>query len=359
MPAKGPASVHVVEHLAPGGIETLVLDLVRGGTGADAIFSLTGTPESLAADWPALAGSGVALEAFDRGEGFNPGLVPRLARAMRARRPSTVFVHHIGPLLYGGMAARLAGVGRLVHVEHDAWHYEDPRHRRMVSWLAVLLRPEVVAVSEQVADRVRTIMPGRPVRVIPPGIRTERFRPRDKVLARRRLGLDESARIVGTAGRLVPVKGHLHLIDAMAGLPDDVRLVIAGDGPERGVLEARAAGLGLGGRVRFLGHRDDLEDIYPALDVFCLPSLAEGLPRTVLEAQACGVPVVASAVGGLPEAVEPVSGRLVPSADPAALAAALADVLARNGAAPSPRRFVEERLSWTRTMEGYRAMAEA
>jgi glycosyltransferase involved in cell wall biosynthesis len=346
--------VHVVERLSPGGIETLVLDIVRSGGGDDRVFSLSGTVADLGRAWPKLAELGPSLEAFGR-RGLSPALIGRLAARLRTVRPEAVFVHHIGPLLYGGVAARLAGVRRLVHVEHDGWHYEDPGHRRLARWCAATLRPEVIAVSAEVAERTRAVMPGRTVRVVPPGIPTDRFRPRDRAEARRALQLDADRTLVGTVGRLVPVKGQAHLIDALALLPATVDLAIVGDGPERAALDQRAGAAGLGGRVRFLGHRDDLDAIYPAFDVFCLPSLAEGMPRTLLESQACGIPAVASAVGGVPEAVCPATGRLVPPADPAALAAALADVLAAPGDPGETRRFVERRAPWAETLAAYAA----
>src|SRR5690349_3138791 len=115
--------VHIVERMAPGGIETLVLDLVRAGSGRDSIFSLQASRSELTAAWTTLGGLDGALEGFGRRPGVQPGLSLALARRLSALRPRAVFVHHIGPLLYGGAAALLARVPRLIHVEHDAWHY--------------------------------------------------------------------------------------------------------------------------------------------------------------------------------------------------------------------------------------------
>jgi len=115
-------------------------------------------------------------------------------------------------------------------------------------------------------------------------------------MARRALRLPDSGRLIGSAGRLEPVKGHALLIEALAALPTDVTLVLAGDGSQRPILEALAARLGVAERVHFLGHIDSIVTFYRALDVFCLPSVAEGLPLSVLEAQACGVAAVV--VGG-------------------------------------------------------------
>jgi glycosyltransferase involved in cell wall biosynthesis len=352
------SAVHIVERMAPGGIETLVLDLVRHGEGAAHVFSLSGGKAELLAQWPALRASEARLVTFGRRSGTSPALPLRLAARLRALRPRSVFVHHIGPLLYGGLAARLARVPVLVHVEHDAWHYEDERHRRLAAWGYRLLRPASVAVSGQIRDRVQAFRPWPEMQVVPPGVDMARFRIGDGAASRARLGLDPRARVIGTVGRLVPVKGHGVLIEALAALPEDAHLVLAGDGPERPALEALAARLGLGRRVTFLGHRDDPEAVLPAFDVFCLPSLAEGLPRSVLEAQACGVPVVASDVGGLGEAVCPHTGRLVVAGDGEALPAALASVLARPRQPDITRAFIEGRYSLSRTLAAFRGLAE-
>lgn len=358
-PSRGARGViHIVERMAPGGIETLVLDLVRGGAGRDAIFSLQATRSELAGRWTTLHDLDGALEGFGRKPGIHPGLSVALALRLADLRPRAVFVHHMGPLLYGGAAAMLARVPRLVHVEHDAWHYAEAGSRTLMRWCARAFRPKLVAVSDQVARTLGEIVPGRAIRVVAPGIDTERFLPASRREARRRLGCDPDATLVGSAGRLVPVKGHVHLIDALASLPATVKAVIAGDGPERDALLGRAAERGVADRLHLLGHRDDLETFYPALDLFCLPSLAEGLPRTVLEAQSCGVPVAASDVGGLQQAICPSSGRLVPAGDPARLAAAILDLLGRDHDPASTRSFVVERFSWSQTLAAYRELGE-
>jgi glycosyltransferase involved in cell wall biosynthesis len=161
---------------------------------------------------------------------------------------------------------------------------------------------------------------------------------------------------VGTAGRLVPVKSHHVLLRALAALPDDVHCAIAGDGPELHNLQSLATELGVTARTHFLGHRNDLWDVYPAFDIFCLPSQAEGLPRTVLEAQACDIPVVATDVGGVAEALDPQASLLVPPNDPVALANGLTSLLSRLDALSSPRQFIQSRMSLAITSARYHAL---
>ncbi len=133
--------------------------------------------------------------------------------------------------------------------------------------------------------------------------------------------------VMGTARRLIRFKGIEYLLDAAAVLrPEfpDLRVEIAGTGPERENLEQRAARLGLTGRVEFLGWVNDLNAVLPRWDVFVIPSLEEGFGIAALEGMAVGLPVVASAVGGLPEIVEDgISGWLVPPGNVEALASRL------------------------------------
>jgi glycosyltransferase involved in cell wall biosynthesis len=349
--------VHIVQRLAPGGIETLVLDLVASDPSRGAILSLEGTVDELVAAWPALASIKDRIVAANRKPGLSIGLVWQLSQILRGIAPSTVFCHHIGPLIYGGAAARLAGIERVVHVEHDVWHYDTPRHRFITSGLERAVKPLHVAVSHHAAGEIKAFLPSADVTVIHNGIDLERFSPGDKIAARARYGIPQDRRIVGTAGRLVEVKGQDMLISAAAYLPSDVHVVIAGSGPCRPALEALARGLGISHRVQFLGHVDGVETVLPAFDVFCLPSHAEGFPRSAIEAQAVGIPVVATKVGALREAICPETGKLVTAGDPYALAHALKQALAQPS--KSPRAFVEQRFSWQQTLGSYRRMSEA
>ena len=361
MPVKAePSTVHIVERMAPGGIETLVLDMVQGLPGRHWVFSLTGARADLVRGWPRLAMLGAALEGFGREPGVHPTLVTRIKRRLDALKPDTVIVHHDGPMVYGGLAALLAGVPTILHVEHDAWHYDTLRRRAVIGTLFKFVRPRRVAVSEEVALRVATYFGGPPVTVIPPGINMSVYCPGDRTFARSRLGLKADALMIGTSGRLVTVKSQVTLVEALALLRRSMlrppELVIVGDGPDRSMLETYARDLGVAEATHLIGHRDDLAEVLPAFDVYALPSLNEGLPRGVLEAQSAGVPVVASEVGALAQAVCPNSGRLVPAGDARALADALARVLAAAPDPATPRAFVEARYGLNRTLTAYNAL---
>jgi glycosyltransferase involved in cell wall biosynthesis len=149
--------------------------------------------------------------------------------------------------------------------------------------------------------------------------------------ALRALGVPDAAPVIGNVAALTEHKDHATLLEAMAQLRarhPEVWLVIAGDGELRGALEAQARELGLADRTVFAGFRHDLDRLLPAFSVFCLSSQLEGLGTSLLDAMALGLPVVATAAGGIPEAVDDgVTGRLAPPRDPRALAQALGEAL--------------------------------
>jgi glycosyltransferase involved in cell wall biosynthesis len=153
----------------------------------------------------------------------------------------------------------------------------------------------------------------------------------DSRAIRKALGLDAAAPVAAVVGRLSPEKGQEYFLEAMTDVAKaipGVAALIVGEGQEEERLRARTDELGLGGVVKFVGYRRDMDAVYPAVDVLVLPSLSEGLPMVALEAMARGIPVVATRVGGVPEAVEDGhSGLLVPSADPRALARAVVTLL--------------------------------
>lgn len=205
----------------------------------------------------------------------------------------------------------------------------------------------VAPVSEELAGHLRQLAPRATFEVVPNVVDTAAFAPAAGDGGDGRDASAEGAAEAPAAGcRLLNVaalaekKGHRHLLEALAELPD-ATLDVVGDGELREELERRAETLGLAGRVRFLGERpkDEVAALMRAADLFVLPSLAENLPVVLIEAQASGLPAVATRVGGVPELIDDATGILVPPADPAALAAAIREALARDfdGAALAAR----------------------
>jgi glycosyltransferase involved in cell wall biosynthesis len=224
--------------------------------------------------------------------------------------------------------------------------------RRLVRWAAARAAG-VVAVSGALRERLIELgVPGSRVEVLRNGVDLELFAPQDRAVARRELGLNAAGRLVLSVGWLIPRKGHDLAIRAAAAMPE-VTLLIVGEGPEANTLKCLAERLGSSDRIRFLGSmpQERLARVYSAADVLLLASSREGLPNVVLEALACGTPVVATAVWGTPEVVAPQVGRLVRDRTPAAIAGALGALLAD----PPPRATVRayaERFAWGPTTAG-------
>lgn len=190
----------------------------------------------------------------------------------------------------------------------------------------------VIAISRAAREALaaRGIDAAR-VAIVPSGVAVESFRDLDRTAARASFGLADDAPVVAIVASLHERKGHAVLLDALARLAADgvaPLCLAAGTGPEGDALQDRAQRLGVAARVRWLGQVADVRSVLAAADVVAMPSLAEGLGVAAIEAMAASRPVVASAVGGLPELIDDgVQGLLVPPGDAAALAAALRRVL--------------------------------
>lgn len=213
-------------------------------------------------------------------------------------------------------------------------------------------RADLVApVSDELAGHLRALAPRATFEVVPNVVDTEVFAPGDEP----RPG---AGRLLNVAA-LAEKKGHRHLLEALRELPD-VTLDIVGDGELHGELERLAATLGVGDRVRFLGERprEEVAGLMRATDLFVLPSLAENLPVVLIEAQASGLPAVATSVGGVAELVDDAAGALVPPADPAALAAAIRATLARDFDSPALAARARARYGYSAIRDRWTAIYE-
>jgi len=264
-----------------------------------------------------------------------PATLWRLHRIIRTFAPDIVHTHLQAPNLYGRLVALASGVPIIVASEHNVYSAKARRYIRLEQFLA-RRTTALVAVTEEVrgflsaqlgisATRIQTIENG----IAPASASTEGV-----AELRRRLAIAPGRLVLATVASLTSKKGHTFLLDAMARLPErgiDCELVLAGDGPERAALEARAASLGIADRVHFLGVVRQVADVLALCDVFVLPSIVEGLPLALLEAMAAGKPVVATAVGGVPDAVSAgINGVLVAPGAPDALAEALECICLRS-----------------------------
>ncbi|HEV2271352.1 MAG TPA: glycosyltransferase family 4 protein [Steroidobacteraceae bacterium] len=327
--------VHVLPLLAAAGVNMTVCFL-RG-------------PHAAADD---LEAQGIHPVFFDAGK-WDPTVALRVAAL--AQRNGVHLLHATGVkgTLAARVAGRLTGVRTLLHV-HDL---NDPGAAlSALQRLAARPTDAAVCVSEAVRElavtryhvqpeRVRVARNGLPLAAVRRAGAGERSRVRSE------LGIEAGRPVLAIIGRMHPVKGHRTLLEM---LPAIVRccpralLLVIGDGPERAPCEELARGLGMSRHVRFLGRRSDVPRLLAAIDLVLMPSQSEGLGLAAIEALAAARPVIAFAVGGLPEVVaDGQNGRLVPPGDGEAFANAIVETLRdpgrrfsyARGAASSADRF--------------------
>jgi glycosyltransferase involved in cell wall biosynthesis len=308
---------------------------------------------------------GIPFCVMHRRPGIQLALMGRLYRLFRRTGVAVVHTHHFNQLFYSALGARLAGA-RVIHTEHSVECFERRRLRLALRCLA-LCCDAVVAIGGEVRDvlEYRVGIPARKLRVIPAGVDVSMFQ-EPRVPAREALGLCPSDRVAVIVARLSSEKNHRLLLAAFADVVrriEGARLLIVGDGSERDAIRREIARRGLDGSIRMLGVRHDVARILAAADLGVLSSDREGLPIAVLETMAAARPVVVTAVGDLPSVVrDGEAGRVVPPRDPAALAAALAELLADPARAAEMgargRALVAERYSLRAMIAQHEALYE-
>jgi glycosyltransferase involved in cell wall biosynthesis len=318
-------------------------------------------------DMPARAARiGAALVDIPERGPIDPRAIRHLAREIRDFRPDILHAHDYKTNLLAVLLGPRYGA-RVVTTVHG---YVVRSGRLSAYYLAdrwsLRRMDHVIAVSEDLDALLQRWGIDRSRRtLVQNAIDTEAYARREPIpAAKSRLGLRPGGLVVGAVGRLSPEKGFDLLIRSLARLVSDgfdVELMIAGEGGERPRLEGLVRELGLDGRVRLLGHRTDVTELYQAMDVYVLSSLREGLPNVLLEAMAMGVPVVATRIAGVPRLVaDEVSGLLVDPGSPDGLAAGMSRLLsdpeARARLGQSGRRTVEESFSFRVRMEKIRAI---
>ena len=323
----------VIKGLGPGGAEHLLVDLARHADRERFRYRCVYLMPSKDHLVPALREQEVEVSCLGMRSDADPRWVLRLRGVVARSRPAVVHAH----LPYAAIGSRLAvrsvwKRSRMISTEHNtAGRYRAAT--RLADRATLPLDDRTIAVSRSVAGSFPS---RRRIDVIPNGVDVERLRSSalDPNAARRALGLPLDAPVVGTIGGITAKKGHGALLEAARSVvakDPDATFVWIGLPIEGAALERRIAETSLVERVRLAGYRENAAELLRAFDVFCLPSLHEGLPLSVLEALAVGVPVVATSVGGVPEALAGGGGVLVPPGDPDSLAAALLELLGDPG----------------------------
>jgi sugar transferase (PEP-CTERM/EpsH1 system associated) len=317
----------------------------------------------------ALADEEFGVWLLNRKSGLDAGCAWRLARLVSRERVDLLHVHQYTPFVYA-MLARLVGRRRpVMFTEHGRFH-PDYRRPKRVAFNRLMLRStdRVVAVGEAVRQALvaNEGIPRDRIEVIYNGIDLETFESRGddgaavhdvRSAVRREIGAGPHEFLVLQVARLDYLKDYPTAVRTIARLADaspTVKLAIVGEGPERQRIESEIRRCGVEGRVRLLGRRQDVPRLLAAADALLLTSISEGIPLTVIEAMAAGLPVVSTDVGGVPEIVEEgATGLLVPSANDEQLAERLLRLardpglcrdLGARGRARARQQFSEEQM---------------
>jgi len=367
----GPLVVHIVYRFDVGGLENGVVNLVNRMTRyRHAVIALT---EAVPAFCQRVQRDDVAFVSLRQAPGHGYKTYPALLQQLRALKPALVHTRNLAALEMQA-AAWWAGVPARVHGEHgrdvEDLHGTSRRHQ----WMRRAYRPFVqhyVALSRDLEGYLqqRVGVPQRRITQIFNGVDHQRFAP-----AATRQPItgspfnDPALWLVGTVGRMQTVKAQpllaeafVQALHAQPALRERLRLVLVGDGPLRAECQALLQQAGVDHLAWLPGERSDVPDVMRGLDCFVLPSLAEGISNTILEAMSCGLPVIATRVGGNADLVEHgVSGEIIPAGSALALAAALArwaaDPAAAAAAGRAGRVAVEGRFSLPAMVSAYETL---
>ena len=339
---KKPLIAHLIYCLDTGGLERVMLNCIRQMNRQDyqhVVISLTHATE-FAAQLP----PDVAVYCLHKKPGTDLALHWRLWRLLREIRPDILHSYNLATLEYHPVAW-LAGISGHLHAEHGR-DISDPKgENKKYQWLRRLMSPFLhcyVAVSGELHQWLGDVVKIKPSknRLIYNGINLDRFVPQQQKAA--------PFTFIHVA-RLATVKDQHTLLHAIASLCTKSTLPfqcwLVGDGPERQRLQQTAADLGLTApELQWLGERQDIAELMAQSQVFVLSSVAEGIPMTVLEAMACGLAIISTDVGGLPELISPAQGQLVPARDAQALADAMLFFLADQSATTAAGTQCRERV---------------
>jgi glycosyltransferase involved in cell wall biosynthesis len=340
--------MHVVAPAAFGGLERIVQLLAEGVQGRGHDVHVVACVNDAAGAEPfvaTLSKSGVQVHPVvvsPRGYGRERAAIAELCRRLR---PDAVHTHGYRPDVVDAGVVRHLGIP-LVATAHG--FTGGPLRNRAYEYLqrrAFRRFDAVIAVSRPLGDRLaRSGVPRSQLHVVPNAWQRS-AEPLERAAARRALGLEQEAIVLGWVGRLSEEKGPDVLIESLRHVKDiPITVSIIGDGPRQRSLRVQAERLGVSDQIRWHGVVPNAERVFAAFDLFVLSSRTEGTPVVLFEAMAAGVPVVSTAVGGIPDVVSAEEALLVRSEDPRALAAAMRDVYGRPSAAAQRTRAARLRL---------------
>jgi glycosyltransferase involved in cell wall biosynthesis len=322
--------LQIVPSLAVGGAERMAaqlmhaLDPSRIEVAALSLYAPEGTQLE-----QFLAAADLPVQYLQKRSGFDPRMFGQISRAISTFRPDIVHTH-LHALNYTMPILLRSSKPRVVHTVHSIAEREQQRIGKWVPKILFSKRVTPVAIASEVQKSIRRVYGVNSV-LIPNGIPVTAYRQEPLSLAqwRQQQGFAPDHVLFTCVGRLERVKNHRCLIEAFAlacGKAESAHLVLAGDGSERGPLTEQLHSLGLQQRVHLLGVRSDIPALLGASDVFVFASDYEGCPLSVMEAAAAGLPIIGTAVGGIPEMVPSEVGILVAPGDSTSLARAMASL---------------------------------
>lgn len=275
---------------------------------------------------------------------FHVSILWKLVKILRAHEIDILHCHAHKPTVYGAVAAAFARTPVVMAHVHGMGRSANFR-RKLTNFLLFRGINRIVAVAEGVKKdilRNNWFLSERKLWVLENSVDYRRFVEVSTSAqeARQKLGVPSDSFVIGTIGRLAPTKGLSYLVEAFTIVKRQMpraHLVLIGDGPSREQLQRQSDDTPCSDSIHFLGRRANVENLLPGMDIFALSSVAEGMPRVILEAMAARVPCIATRVGGVPEVINSERvGWLVRSKDPEALAAAMMTV------ASMPEKELEE-----------------
>jgi sugar transferase (PEP-CTERM/EpsH1 system associated) len=351
----------VVLKLDFGGAENLVINIAQKLSRNRYRLSICSleNPTSFA---DCLKDSGIRLISLDKKKGFDFLLPLRLAWIMRKEQVHISHTHNRCALMYGTLAAKLAGVPVVINTRHGS----GVKVRYKFLWKA---NDKIVAVCEHARNVFleNSGIDPKKVKTILNGIDIHKYKKTEDTLSiRRKFGIGNSEWLVGTVGRLAHEKDYLTLLKSFMNVLQEIpfcRLVMVGDGELRTKLENDVKTLGIEKKVSLIGFQHNIVEIMSVFDVFVLSSITEGLPLVIMEAMAVKAPVVATNVGGTPEVVvDGETGILVPPKDPQKMAEAIITILRNSNLAKkmgeAGRKKIEEKFNLDRMVREYEAVYE-
>ncbi|WP_217356357.1 glycosyltransferase [Ruegeria arenilitoris] len=325
--------VHAIDHLEIGGAQRLLDVMLNEDLSADTltVLSFGSTSDFL---YDRLVSKGAEVVVVENCRLLTPVSYLRVLRALRKLRPDALHLHLTYATIIGAVVGRWANIPMVASIHNvRTVQYDGVRGRvlRLMETLAVrMFVDRVVFVGQTAAQANEGRFPGKPMTTIDNVVEPAKPSSAEaRETLRSELGADPGEVIAISTGRLAPVKDISTMLKAFAITLKYVpraRLWICGEGQLREELEEQAERLQIGDRVQFLGGRKDVNSLLNSADIFVLSSVAEGLPLSLLEAMAAGLPVVSTTVGSVPEYVSASQGRLVPPGQPEALAEALAEL---------------------------------